>query len=468
MSRIANGLALAVALALVPSTSNAAGMYFTDRGVRPMGRAGAFVAGADDLGAIWYNPGGLSDAGSSLLVDFSVLRFHSRYDRELLVADAADTLQTVRSPRVEGSSEILPLPTLAGAYSRGRLSLAAGLYSPYLALPSYAPTVGGQPSPARYTLGSFAGSRVGLPGAWLAYRPADWLSAGLGVQALVGTLESTLTFSVSPQDRLIGAPEQPDYDAASKVTMGTMVAPSVSGGLVLTPHPRLRIGFSGQTPTHVDTDARITVRLPQSAIFDRANVRGDRARVTFDLPGIVRAGVEVRPTRRLRVEATWVRELWSVHDAIRATPQGITLDGLVGAPPSLALPKIDTPRNFQDASSYRLGGEYSFEILRRAIDVRAGLGYEESAVPRAYLSLSSMDFDKTTLTVGGSVHVGDGFRLDVLYGHVLVADAYVPAADARIPRVSALAGNAPLEAVNGGHYGADSDLVGLGMEYQFR
>ncbi len=458
---------LALALLGAPGTSDAAGMYFTDRGVRPMGRAGAFVAGADDLGAIWYNPGGLSDAGSSLLVDFSVLRFQSRYDRELLIADAADTLQTVRSPRVEGSSEILPLPTLAGAYSRGKLSVAAGLYSPYLALPRYAPTVGGQPSPARYTLGSFAGSRVGLPGVWVAYRPTDWISGGLGVQALVGTLESTLTFSVSPQDRLIGAPEQPDYDAASKVTMGTMVAPSVSGGVVITPHPKLRLGVSGQTPTHVDTDARITVRLPQSAVFDRASVHGDRARVTFDLPGILRAGVEVRPIRRLRVEATYVRELWSVHDAIRASPQGITLDGLVGAPPSLALPKIDTPRNFQDASSYRLGGEYSFDVLRRAVDVRAGLGYEESAVPRAYLSLSSMDFDKTTLTLGASVHL-DGFRFDVLYGHVMVADAYVAPADARIPRVSALAGNAPLEAVNGGHYAADSDLVGLGMEYQFR
>ncbi len=462
------GSIAAALLALLswPTSSEAAGMYFTDRGVRPMGRGGAFVAGADDLGAIWYNPGGLPEASSSLLVDFSVLGFRSRYDRELLIADAGGTRQTVRSPRVEGNSDILPLPTIAASYARGNLSLAAGLYSPYLAMPSYAPTAGGQPSPARYSLGSFAGSRVGLPGVWVAYRATDWLSGGLGVQALVGTLESTLTFSVSPPDRLIGAPEQPDYDASSKVSMGTIVAPSVSGGVVLQPHHAVRVGLSGQTPTRVDTDARITVRLPTSPLFDGASVRGDRARVTFDLPAIVRAGVEVRPTRRLRVEATYVRELWSVHDAIRATPQGITLDGLVGGPPSLALPAINTPRNFQDASSYRLGGEYSFELWRRAVDLRAGVGYEESAVPRAYLSLSSMDFDKTTLTLGGSLHLG-GFRVDLLYGHVVAADAYVAPAEARVPRVSALAGNAPLEAVNGGRYAADSDLIGLGMEVQF-
>ena len=59
--------------------ARAAGLYFSDRGVRPMGRAGAFVAGADDLGAIWYNPAGLADAGTSVLVDFGYLHFTDSY-----------------------------------------------------------------------------------------------------------------------------------------------------------------------------------------------------------------------------------------------------------------------------------------------------------------------------------------------------------------------------------------------------
>src|SRR5580765_2469829 len=57
------------------ATADAAGLYFSDRGVRPMGRAGAFVAGADDLGAIWYNPAGIADCGTSFLADFSWLHF---------------------------------------------------------------------------------------------------------------------------------------------------------------------------------------------------------------------------------------------------------------------------------------------------------------------------------------------------------------------------------------------------------
>ena len=57
------GVAIALAsLATIARDAGAAGLYFSDRGVRPLGRGGAFVAGADDLGAIWYNPAGIVDA----------------------------------------------------------------------------------------------------------------------------------------------------------------------------------------------------------------------------------------------------------------------------------------------------------------------------------------------------------------------------------------------------------------------
>ena len=54
---------------MIAQDARAAGLYFTDRGVRPLGRGGAFVAGADDFNATWYNPAGLADAGTSFLLD---------------------------------------------------------------------------------------------------------------------------------------------------------------------------------------------------------------------------------------------------------------------------------------------------------------------------------------------------------------------------------------------------------------
>src|SRR4051812_48093155 len=105
---------------LASSNADAAGLFMTDRGVRPMGRGGAFVAGADDLGAIWYNPAGLTDAGSSVLIDFSWLNFSAEYTRSTNVVDAGGTVRTVDSPQVKGTSPFLPIPTIAGSYNFGK------------------------------------------------------------------------------------------------------------------------------------------------------------------------------------------------------------------------------------------------------------------------------------------------------------------------------------------------------------
>ncbi len=62
--------------------AQAAGLYFGDRGVRSLGRAGAFVAGADDGGAIAYNPAGLAFAGHAYLGDFAWVNYTSTYQRK--------------------------------------------------------------------------------------------------------------------------------------------------------------------------------------------------------------------------------------------------------------------------------------------------------------------------------------------------------------------------------------------------
>src|SRR4051794_15337105 len=74
------GVGLAATMAY-SGASHGAGLYFSDRGVRPLGRGGAFVAGADDISSIWYNPAGLADAGPSLMGDFAWLHFTSDYTR---------------------------------------------------------------------------------------------------------------------------------------------------------------------------------------------------------------------------------------------------------------------------------------------------------------------------------------------------------------------------------------------------
>jgi long-chain fatty acid transport protein len=458
----------ALAVSTLAADAEAGGFYFSDRGVRPVGRGGAFVAGADDLGAIWYNPAGIAESGSAVLFDATWLRFRNAYTRELEIVDSQGTVHRVESPKIEGTSPILPLPTFAVSYRFNRyLTVAGGVLAPYVPLASYPEKVDGQPSPARYTLGSFNGSRLGLPGIWVASEPADFISFGVGVLALVGTFRSTITFSASPQDRLVGAPEQPEYDAAAKLEVGPIFAPSANAGIIFKPDKFVRVGLSGQLPMKIDSDATLTTRLPTSAAFDSARVNGDQAHVEVALAAILRAGVEVRPVENLRVEVSYVRELWSSHDTIYATPKGISLDNVTGAPTSVAMPDIEIPRNYQDTNSYRLGGEYHFEVSGYQMDARAGVAHESSAVPDDYMSLSSLDFDKTLVAIGGGLYIGKNWRFDALYGHVFAKETYVDPSTAQIPRINPLKGNAPHEAVNGGTYTASSDLIGVGLNFKY-
>jgi len=469
-------LAIAALLAGVCSASEAraSGLYFTDRGVRPMGRAGAFVAGADDLGAVWYNPAGIADAGNSFLFDASWLQFSVDYTRTLRVPNADNVVTYPSDPTVHGTSPVLPLPTVAASLvldKKGLFTVAGGMLAPYVALASYPDTVqysyGPGPSPARYSLSSFDGSLLALPGVWIAYKPIHELRFGLGMMALMGWFQAAVTFSACPQDRLLCAPEQPEYDAAGSMRVGPIFAPSLTGGVTWVPAEAIRFGASGQLPMVVNSEATFKVRMPSAAEFDHASENGDRARVRFVLPGIVRAGIEVRPAKGLRLETAYVHEFWSAHQYIDAYPEGITIDGVTGLPPHLSVPPIPIPRGFKDSDSIRVGGEYHFPVGDYFLDARMGVAYETSAVPPPYLSLSSLDFEKVILSFGGSLYVGKHWRFDGTVAHVFTKSTYVTPDVAQIPRINPLPGSAPLEAVNGGFYAASANVIGVGLNYKW-
>jgi long-chain fatty acid transport protein len=464
------------AVGSVERPAGASGLYFTDRGVRPMGRAGAFVAGADDLGAVWYNPAGLADAGTSFLADASWLHFSVDYTRVLRVVNADQVVTYPRDPTVHGEAPILPLPTLAASWvvdPEGKFTVAGGMLAPYVALASYAaniryPDGSTRPSPARYTLSSFDGSLLALPGAWIAYRPVPAWRFGLGMLALAGIFQANVTFNACPPRNLFCAQEQPEYDADGQLRVGPIFAPSLASGVAWVPSSWLRLGASGQLPMVISAPATFRVRLPTAAEFDGATMDGEKAHVRFVLPAILRAGVEVAPVRSVRVEAAWVHEFWSAHRTIDAVPEGITIDNVGGLPPKLAVPPITIPRGFRDSDSVRLGGEVHVPLSRAyALDVRGGVAYETSAVPQPYLSLSSLDFEKWIVSLGGSLYIGKHWRFDAVLAHVFARSVYVDPDTAQIPHINPLPGTAPLQAINGGQYDARADIVGVGLNYRF-
>jgi long-chain fatty acid transport protein len=437
------------------------------------------VAGADDLGALYFNPAGLVDAGTQVLVDASWLHFTSSFQRRSLVQPTdPNTGKPVGSPfvqtyeKVEGSTPVLPIPTLAASLALSPdLVIATGIYAPYGAVASYPEKLpGGQPSPQRYSLLSLDGSALAVVGAWVAYRPLPWLQVGAGPTLLFGNFQSSVQFGACVPDRFLCAPEQPDFDAKARLTVGPIHALSGTLGVTVLPADYLRIGGSFQLPYSVDAPAKFETKLPAASVFDHATVSGDAARVQFKLPWIARVGVEARPQPTTRVELAFVFEKWSMHDKIDVQPDGVTLQNVALFPPEYRVGSLSLPRNFQDAWSLRLGGEQSIAIGGYQLDVRAGVMYEKSAVPPAYLSVLTVDMDKFVIGTGLGLHIGKAWRFDGTLAVLLPSKVDVAPEEAAIHKVNPVRSNQPPTsdpAINGGSYEARALVLGMGLRYQF-
>lgn len=461
---IARRIALAAALCLAaPSTSLAGGFYMTDRGVRPLGRGGAFIAGADDQHAVWYNPAGLIHAGRGILLDAALVNFNNAYTREVRPPGGGGA---VSFRTVEGEAAPLPIPTLVVTHDFGlrNAMFAAGVFAPYAAIASYDRAAD---APQRYSLLSLDGSALAVAGIWAAWRPHPTLSLGAGVAALVGSFTSQLAFSGCPAT-VTCAPENPDWDAVAQLSVGPIIAPTASIGVQYAPHRMVTIGVSGQLPLWIDSPATLGVRLPSASFYQGASVQGDRANVRFNLAPVIRAGVEVRPVPSLRVEAAFVWEGWSMHDRIDLTPDGISLQNVRGVG-SYQISALSIDRGFQDVLSFRLGVE-NFTHLggRWDLAARVGLSYETSATPNAYTNVLTMDASKWVAALGASLSYGR-WRFDASFAYMIASTVTVSPDEARLFPTQALrtGPGAPTYPVNGGRYELNVNVVGLGVRYAF-
>ena len=455
--------------------AHAAGLYFSERGVRPLGRGGAFTAGADDLGAIWYNPAGIYDAGSQLLFDASWLHFTNDYTRSSIVKQRdPNTGEVVSShrqtfPTVTGSSPVIPIPTLAASYTvHPDVVLALGIEAPYAAIASYPEKINGEPSPQRYSLITMEGSALAVLGFWGAWAiNRDW-HVGAGVQMLMGKFVTTTMQSSCVPEKFFCAPEQPEWDTLSQLTAGPIIAPSGNIGVKWAPHRKWRVGAAFQAPFFIRSSASVAARLPATPAFETASQEGEEADVSFELPYSVRLGVQFEPLDRLFVELDVAFEGWSMHDEITVEPQGIALRNVVGFPDPYYLPDQHIPRNFQDTFSLRLGGEYDIKASNDyTVTPRLGLSYESSAVPPEFLSVLTVDMPKVTLGMGLSIHV-DAWRFDVVYAHLFALPVEVAPEHARMPLLVPVDANIEEpHYVNGGTYDASANVLGLGLRYAF-
>lgn len=387
-----------LAFALI-SSAWASAYYFADVGVRSFGRAGAFVAGADDINAMYYNPAALTRLrGGVAKVDLAFVSQHVLFDR----ADEVDNGETVVFDPVYNVAKPFKIPNLGVSFN-ARLpstTFAIGLYPPYAPDVSYDPA-----GPQRYTLVDTAviqtnvGPSVGHRFDWAGL---PWLSVGAGLAWSLMSVEQELVLSTSGTD-------DPSGDIAFRVAAtdpfaftwnaGVLVEP-VSGRFALAAavQPPIRFAARGEMVGDFSSHGAYTAGIITNT---DGVVRDDDVSLEVTMPLVLRGGVLVRPVQRLEVELAGVWQKWDTIDVILVDDVEMVLhtssfgDVLIEGP-------VELPAGYQNAWSVRLGAEYD---LNDHLAVRGGGLYESSAIPARTQGVGLVDGPKWGYGVGGTVRL---------------------------------------------------------------
>lgn len=426
-------------------------MFLPGRGARPLGRAGSFVAGADDAGALYYNPAGLADVDDvTALLDGGLIFQRVHYDR----VDSGGNPQ----PPVDGQMQILPIPTVALTWQPRRwVTLAAGLWVPYLALNDYP-----EDGPQRYSLVTLDGSAGAVLELAAAFKLNEHVWLGLGLQNLIFHFNSRITLSGCLETNC--APEDPGFDALTEANATSWFTPSGIVGLTVA-YPTWRAGASLQLPFWVSADGTVRPRLPTDPMYANVTVNGDSASVELTLPLMLRAGFEVRPIPKLRLELGFDYEAWSMQKSITLRPHGVHLDNVPGIG-TYYLGPTAIPLGRTDSFSAHLGIEWTppfTGVLRRKLDLRAGYLFESSSTPDAYVSVLNPDGMKNMITAGFSTHIWK-LRFDVGYAHIFMPDRTVT--DSQALQANPVRPSLAVP-VGNGHYSIVTDILAAGVNGVF-
>jgi long-chain fatty acid transport protein len=486
--------ALLLVLLLPLPEARAAGMFVTPHGARPLARGGAFVAGADDLNAIYYNPAGvaaidLGRTGWTGLLDGGLVLQNVTFTRDenglMRPPVSAD------SGVAGGAPLIIPQFGFARKLARswGAMSFGFGVWIPYTGLPRYPEPDYGSPTDSRAErekkleqVPNVAPQRYALIGLHDGSLTESTLLAVLNPVAAFSLLHDRLQLGIGPQLMLsyfrtrimlsgctgvMCRPEQVDYDTLV-LAQAFSITPSFNLGAIYRPLPWLRLGGAFQFPFLIRS-ARGTVdtRLPVNELFNGATVSGRDASMAVNLPPILRLGVEFCPLPSLRIEVAETMEFWAVQQDITFTPHNVSIEN-VKALERYELGPIALPRQMNNTFSTHLGLEWQ---AWKHFAARLGGMVETSAMPDATLTVLTPDNLKGLLSVGVAFpalrFLSTEWRIDLSYGHLFQPDRTVAPADSKVYPGNPL--RPPMEmppgvgGIGGGLYQVSYDVIAIGF-----
>ena len=417
-----------LALLALVTQADAAAYYFLDSGTRAIGRGGAFIAGADDLSAQYYNPAALANVKRPMfnLNGWAVVQTvnFDRQDEEGLAA--FEPVSNSAPPIYEPSGGYAA--NLGGIHpALANTTAAFGLYvptAPYMAYP--------EDGAQRYSLVDSLIWQV-YAGPSVAQRITPWLVIGAGLQYTFLRVEERLVVSLCTTEAdCADGNDDPSKDIDIDIDTWDPAKFSGNFGVLIQPAPWLDIGASFQPSISYRAPGTMVARFnedfPLADFLDGLEFTDDDVTVAVSVPNILRLGVQVRPNDRVRVEAAGTWTQWSSLTQLLVTDLDLTVKH---APANLLLQEdilvtedIIFVTGYQDSWSARLGGDVVVGTPGAPVHgkVMAGLHYETSAVPLETQGVTLVDGNKWGVGLGGTIEVANRVAFDVTGAYQLLGD----------------------------------------------
>jgi long-chain fatty acid transport protein len=338
---------------------------------------GAAVAGVEDPSAVYVNPAALRQVdGNQILGGLTYVN---------TISSTRNSGATSRNIHDDDF-----LPNLFANYHipNSQFSLGIGTYTPFGLATSY--------KPGEFT--RYAALRSELRTIFItptvAWEPVPYLSVGGGVSFVhaSGTLSRAIFFG-------------PFGDGRLRIT-DTDNAYGYKIGFLIKPHERIRFGLT--YTSHVDLNFNSAdVKFADAPGAGGLSSRSKASGIHLPTPVVINAGIHWQIDPNWGIEFQYDYARWSTFEHLKASFSN-PLPGLGGAVP---IAGFLIPQNWKNTSSLRFGTAYK---VIKDLELRAGLGLDETPIPASTLGPAIPGADYLTLTAGAG-YTWDRLKIDIGY-----------------------------------------------------
>jgi long-chain fatty acid transport protein len=351
------------------------GFALYEAGARSSSLAGAVVARADDLSAIFYNPAGL--------VQLPKIQIMCGFTTFIPRAEIVTHLGPVATPNLMQSS-VSFAPHFFASYQVGeRVWLGLGLNSPFGLGIQYNANWPGSANIIRATIQTLNLNPT------MAVKVTDYLSVGAGLDIMYFSLNLKRVLPLP----LLG-PQALDLQGGSW-GLGFNL------GLLLKPLDYLSLGVSYRS--------QVRQQVSGKARFRPFNTFDGDASGSITLPDMVFAGIMVQPLKQLSVEGGIIWTHWDLFKRL-----DIKFSNALGT--------LSEPKEWHNTWRGQLGVEYKALTW---LDLRAGYAFENEPMPDRFADYLVPSTDRRHNFSCGTGFHWRAMTLDLAYTMVLMMDRTV-------------------------------------------